>query len=624
MVSDGENNSKTAKELVDPMGGQAKNDEAMAIMKSLDFVRNFVDQLRHRSPSVLTSEMRREIEIIQTTCCDILLECDSKKGMEGSGDKAKKITVQAAEQGAIPKIPRQLRDLVNTGKDRKVTSLLDKKEGYSTDESKDKHRLKKYKGKRDEYCTDESELDASDVQSDEESAPELDSMSSDLESDVKDRKSRRISRHQRRDRDRSGTLVVRTNSKRVPELAKFDETTGQDLEAYLTKFERHCESHLEADKSYWVDELQNHLQGKILKVFRSITSINDSYSKVKRKLLTWYGDMRIMRKKKSRAAFKRAKYEEDETLYLYSSRLEKLFVLGYPQINPQTSKALREKYLASIPKSTSREIISEMRTTKLREGVVNWKMVQKMVRMIDVDLVEYGSEGEEEDEIQIIPSGKEIVINVGQEKVRDGQLQSEQNVGLGAATAPRTWENKNYQSGHNGRDYDNSAGYNHYRGYSNNRDYTRNYNEDINRSYRNEDNSNYNKENSGYNNNRNAYRDNNRNNYNNKNEHENRSGRQPGYRHGDGETLAAPPTELVRNNVTCRYCNRLGHEISMCRTRLRQCYNCGAGDHGFRDCPRGNGNNRDRSQSETRSDNAHQRQSSRGGYRSDTGAAVLN
>ena len=193
--------------------------------------------------------------------------------------------------------------------------------------------------------------------------------------------------------------------KRAPELERFDETSGQDLRQYFRQFEKYCERNFDCEKDLWLSQLERNLSGKVLSAFSAVRSSGDSYRDVKRNLLEWYEDTSEARLKKNKSRFEKATYNKDETLFLYASRLEKLFKMAHPQRKLQTSKTLMDKYVKSLPKMARGVISGQIMNFKLGEKKVVWQTIKKCARLYDVEN-ERNEDSRESDE---------IVIAVGQE-----------------------------------------------------------------------------------------------------------------------------------------------------------------------------------------------------------------
>jgi hypothetical protein len=66
------------------------------------------------------------------------------------------------------------------------------------------------------------------------------------------------------------------------------------------------------------------LQDRALKAFRPLHDVSDTYDSIKEKLCDWFDDLRDVRKEENKALFKKARPESTESMYLYSTRLERL------------------------------------------------------------------------------------------------------------------------------------------------------------------------------------------------------------------------------------------------------------------------------------------------------------
>ena len=145
-------------------------------------------------------------------------------------------------------------------------------------------------------------------------------------------------------------VLEKLDGRKVPALEKYDEDSGLPLKKYFVKFEAYCKGNFRGNRDSWIGELEKHLQGKTLKAFESLRDVDDSYEDLKAKICQWHEDMRDLRKEKNRQLFKKARRDPEESMFLFSSRLQRLFKLAYPRKSSSTSKELRDKYISSVPK----------------------------------------------------------------------------------------------------------------------------------------------------------------------------------------------------------------------------------------------------------------------------------
>jgi uncharacterized protein YukE len=97
------------------------------------------------------------------------------------------------------------------------------------------------------------------------------------------------------------------------------------LEIYCQQLEIYCVQNIRGNKDSWIGELEAHLQDKTLKAFRSLRDVQNTYDELMRQLCEWLKDMEEQRRERSKVAFKKARCEPAESMFLYSSRLERLY-----------------------------------------------------------------------------------------------------------------------------------------------------------------------------------------------------------------------------------------------------------------------------------------------------------
>ena len=204
-------------------------------------------------------------------------------------------------------------------------------------------------------------------------------------------------------------LVEKIDNRKVPLQGKYDESSGESLTDYLDRFEDYCKDNIRGGNRFWIDELEGKLMGDTLKAFYAIKDVGDSYDSLKSKLLTWFNGMKDMRKKKAKAQFEKATYNSKESLYLYSTRLEKLFRRAYPFGKVSKSSTWRDKYMSTVPYQVKKALSQHMFSDKLNDKSTTWESIQKFARHRDVwvGAKKSDSESDEKDE-----TPNEIVISV--------------------------------------------------------------------------------------------------------------------------------------------------------------------------------------------------------------------
>lgn len=256
------------------------------------------------------------------------------------------------------------------------------------------------------------------------------SSGSDSSSSASDRKAlvvkKKCSKHQSQEIDDLKSAICRLDFRKVAEFERFDEKSGEKLKRYLRRFEAYCEQNIRGDSYAWIGVLEGKLSGQILKAFKSMRDVEDSYTIVKDKLLLWFEDMKELRKRKSRRAFGKATFERGESLYLYSNKLERLYRVAYPKHKVEHSSMLRDKFISTIPRRFRSDMSSQVMKDKMRDRKVRWSAIQKVARFKDVE-----REVEEDSEEETISDERDsvnrsVVINVGHErKKKDAACQSD-------------------------------------------------------------------------------------------------------------------------------------------------------------------------------------------------------
>jgi hypothetical protein len=310
--------------------------------------------------------------------------------------------------------------------------------------------------------------------------------------------------------------LEKLDSRAYPTLSKFDFNGSLGLRSYLRKFERYCENTFRGDKSLWTDELERLLEGETLMALRNFKELGVGYREVKQKLLCWYEDTKDIRKEKNRMKLRQVKLEHEESIFLFSSRLEGMYRAAYPKHEVNMSKILREIFASSLPRDARLAWSSQVMASRMNGSKVTWNSVQKFARAYDKEL-EYRSRRKES-------GSNEIFIQVGKTDPRSSR---------GIASGVR--QNCNSVKGRSHLDEPKVLG--RCAGFQDAK-----YIENL------------------------QYRS-----------------------HGEMSEHARKsmvPDASQFEKPVCRYCNRPGHIIRDCRSRLKACYACGDTGHFFRDCSR--------------------------------------
>lgn len=227
--------------------------------------------------------------------------------------------------------------------------------------------------------------------------------------------------------------IQKLDSRGVPRIKQYEENTGDNLLDFLKRFEHYCENNFRCDKDLWLGELERHLTGKTLQVFQAVRGDRDSYDEAVIKFKEYYMSQEESRTRKDKARFRNARQQEDESLFLYSSRLEKLYRTsrGNSSQNYQNSSTLCEKFTSSLRRSSKKAISSHIMNLKLNGKQVTWDTLKQCARL-------YDQEKEDSEEVEDKDlKDEEIVIAVGQRNDHDSA----------------SWTNRAQVNRYNGRTY---------------------------------------------------------------------------------------------------------------------------------------------------------------------------
>jgi hypothetical protein len=323
-------------------------------------------------------------------------------------------------------------------------------------------------------------------------------------------------------------VLERMDYRTVPELEKYSDNSGQDLIKYLDEFEDYCRQTFKGKTYLWIGELERHLTGRTAEAFKALRQFNDEYVVVKGKLVVWYKDETEVRKARSRQKFEQVTPKSGESIYIYSSRLENLYKTAYPRHDIQFSNTLLYKFKSTISKSVRDIINSQIMSAKLDDKKMTWATAQKCARVYDAEISMQKEESKDDED-------KEIVINLSNEHTRKQSQPYNQNINV----------DKRH---HNNNDQDNKYPVNYYQN-SNNQNTIRPY--QFPPRYIN-------------------------------------PAEQQRSQYQQRPRFNTPPPHSMSHR--CQVCNRFGHSIEDCRTRLRSCFVCGDRNHFVRDCPNRNYN----------------------------------
>lgn len=85
-----------------------------------------------------------------------------------------------------------------------------------------------------------------------------------------------------------------------------------------------------------------------------------------------------------KTAFSEIKKKSEESLRLYSTRIERAFTLAYPRRNVELSKLLRDKFLSTVPTKFGKQLENAIAINKMMTGnSIKWSHVTALAAHVD-------------------------------------------------------------------------------------------------------------------------------------------------------------------------------------------------------------------------------------------------
>ena len=183
--------------------------------------------------------------------------------------------------------------------------------------------------------------------------------------------------------------LERLDNRKVPTPEPYDAASGFSFTDFLDTFEEYCSHTYRGRDRSWVRELGRFLVGDMHDAFVAHRAPGDSYAAIKSKLVKWHREAKMRRQAGSKAMFNKASLKPYETIRLYAPRLENLFRCAYPQKPVETSHALREKFLETIPKKYGNQIKGAISVTWSVNGrKLTWSQIVTLAGGLEEALAE--------------------------------------------------------------------------------------------------------------------------------------------------------------------------------------------------------------------------------------------
>lgn len=167
----------------------------------------------------------------------------------------------------------------------------------------------------------------------------------------------------------------------VPRIEKFNVYSSRNVNEFFEEFENYCRHKYPDHPGYWVKELGECMEGRILEFYRNITSVCPvKYDIVKERICDQVARIRGSIRFKRKDDFEKVRMLKNENLDSYAHRLETLARKKYGNEGIDESKTLVRKFLDTVPEQVA-EWFHLKRKEKMRLGSerLKWGEILEML-----------------------------------------------------------------------------------------------------------------------------------------------------------------------------------------------------------------------------------------------------
>ena len=180
------------------------------------------------------------------------------------------------------------------------------------------------------------------------------------------------------------SALSRLDNKPTPAPEVFDMCSGQTLKDFLTDFEEYADRKFGGQRHKWGTELRTFLSGEPLVAFDALRTPGENYDLLRGKLTDWLRSSQDKLEYDARRRFSDARKGADERVRLYAARLEKLFNLAYPRRDLDSSRAIREKFLDTVPMRFRDQVLTAQAIRRATEAdELTWTQILTMASQFD-------------------------------------------------------------------------------------------------------------------------------------------------------------------------------------------------------------------------------------------------
>jgi hypothetical protein len=168
-------------------------------------------------------------------------------------------------------------------------------------------------------------------------------------------------------------------TKEVVRPSSFNSSSGVSLKRFLSDFERYFESKFEGTGRDMSVQLGKFLEGSVRNAYDAMGGSHLHYSKLKPRLLEWYGSERPSVRQKKFDEFQAAKLRGDDTLTIYAMRLEQLALKAFPDSVTERERQLRKKFRQTVPSSFIAKLDNALSALAMfGEKKLSWSRIKQL------------------------------------------------------------------------------------------------------------------------------------------------------------------------------------------------------------------------------------------------------
>ncbi|RXG71119.1 hypothetical protein Avbf_04773 [Armadillidium vulgare] len=167
----------------------------------------------------------------------------------------------------------------------------------------------------------------------------------------------------------------------IPKISKFNVYGTKDVHDFFKEYESYCKEKFSENKGFWVKELGEFLEGRMLDFYKAVVSVGEpKYEVVKQRIEDQVRRVKGGVKYRKVNDFDKARMGKNERLDLYAHRLETLARKKFGDEDVNENKLLMKKFLETIPTSVA-EFINARRKEKMRwaRERLRWEDVLEIV-----------------------------------------------------------------------------------------------------------------------------------------------------------------------------------------------------------------------------------------------------